>query len=113
MSYRAPSYKPATDSAPAQVQAPSALRIMTALVIAFVLITLVIMLAGRVPLVPSPITQPGTTAAQYVEQATQLLNAAPGRNSDGTYHIPIEQAVKLIAERGLPVRDNPSQTPKP
>jgi len=112
MSYRAPSYKSAPESAPAQVQAPSALRIMTAFVIAFVLITLVIMLAGRVPFVPSPITQPGTPAAQYVEQANQLLTTS-GRNSDGTYHIPIEQAMKLITERGLPVRDNPSQTPKP
>ncbi|NTV63277.1 MAG: hypothetical protein HGA65_07040 [Oscillochloris sp.] len=112
MSYRVRSFAPAPapKSASDQPQVPSALRIMTALVIAFVLISLLILLAGRVPFSPQPLPQSGSTSAQYVSDANQLLTTY-GRNADGTYHIPINEAMKLIVERGLPVRATATPTP--
>jgi hypothetical protein len=93
-----------------QVQAPSALRIMTALVVVFVVISLLIMLAGRVPLTPQPLPQSGTTAAQYIARDTTLLSTY-GNTVEGNVHIPIDRAMQLIVERGLPVRDNATATP--
>ncbi|NTW97657.1 MAG: hypothetical protein HGB28_03820 [Oscillochloris sp.] len=109
MSYRVRPFSPAQESS-AQVQPPSALRIMTALVVVFVMVSLLIMLAGRVPFAPYPITQPGVTSAVYVASDTELLSTY-GNTSEGAVHIPIKRAMQLIVERGLPVRDNPSPTP--
>ncbi|MEI7643263.1 MAG: hypothetical protein WCJ55_03035 [Chloroflexales bacterium] len=104
MSYRSPAYDQA------QAQPPSALRIMTALLVAFVMVSMLIFLAGRLPFTPTPLANTGATSVQYVTQDTQLLNTY-GNTLEGNVHIPIAQAMKLIAERGLPVRDNPSLTP--
>ncbi|MBX0327354.1 hypothetical protein K2Z83_06650 [Oscillochloris sp. ZM17-4] len=103
MNYRFRAYE-------AQVQPPSALRIMTALVIAFVLVSLLILLAGRLPFTPAPLVDTGTTYRQYVARDTELLSTY-GNTIEGNVHIPIDRAMQLIVERGLPVRDNPSPTP--
>jgi hypothetical protein len=93
-----------------QAQPPSALRIMTVLLVAFVMISLLIFLAGRLPFTPTPLTNTGSTYKQYVARDTELLSTY-GNTAEGNVHIPIDQAMKLIVERGLPVRDNPSATP--
>jgi len=44
---------------------------------------------------------------QYVDAEQTLLNPPqPFTDPSGAVHIPIDQAMKLIAERGLPVRPN-------
>lgn len=44
----------------------------------------------------------------YVQSEDKLLNAAqPFAEANGTIHLPISLAMKLIVERGLPVRPNP------
>ncbi len=44
---------------------------------------------------------------EYVDAEQKLLNPPqPFTDPSGVVHIPIEQAMKLIAERGLPVRPN-------
>ncbi|EFO79533.1 hypothetical protein OSCT_2659 [Oscillochloris trichoides DG-6] len=83
---------------------------MTTLVIAFVLITLLVLFAGRVPFRPAPIAQPGTPASVYIERDTQLLSTY-GYTLEGTVHIPIDRAMELIVERGLPVRADATPTP--
>ena len=105
MSYRPRSYAPPTP-APVQgaVQVPSALRLMTALVVVFVLMTLLVLFAGRVPFRPAPVLQPATIATYYIERDTQLLSTY-GYTLEGTVHIPIERAMELVVERGLPVRE--------
>ncbi|MEI7769265.1 MAG: hypothetical protein WCI67_04715 [Chloroflexales bacterium] len=102
MSYRSRAYD--------QAQPPSALRIMTALLVSFVVISLLILLAGRLPFTPTPLTDSSTTSKVYVERDTTLLTTY-GNTVEGKVHIPIDQAMKLIVERGLPVRNNPSKTP--
>ncbi|MEI8307181.1 MAG: hypothetical protein WCF99_08950 [Chloroflexales bacterium] len=106
MSYRSRSY----DQVQVQAQPPSALRIMTALLVAFVMISLIFILAGRVPFTPTPLVDTGASYKDYVTRDTTLLTTY-GNTLEGNVHIPIDQAMKLIAERGLPVRDNPSPTP--
>lgn len=106
MSYRSRSY----DQGQVQAQPPSALRIMTALLVAFVMVSLLIFLAGRVPFVPTPLVDTGVTYKDYVAKDTILLTTY-GNTLEGQVHIPIEEAKRLIVERGLPVRDNPSPTP--
>lgn len=113
MSYRARSFTSAPSPArPAQVRTPSALRIMTALVVVFVVISLLVLLAGRVPFTPSPITQPGATAAEYLVRDTALLSTY-GNTLEGSVHIPIDQAMGLIVERGLPVYEGSAATATP
>ncbi len=111
MSYRPRSYAPPAP-APVQgsVQVPSALRLMMALVVAFVLITLLVLFAGRVPFRPAPIPQPGTPSSFYTERDTTLLSTY-GYTMEGTVHIPIDRAMELIVERGLPVREDAAPTP--
>ncbi|NNJ09608.1 hypothetical protein EKD04_004645 [Chloroflexales bacterium ZM16-3] len=105
MSYRSRSYE-----SQVQVQPPSALRIMTALVVAVVMVSLLILLAGRLPFPPQPLAQTGPFATEYVARDTALLTTY-GNTLEGQIHIPISRAMQLIVERGLPVRDNPSPTP--
>jgi hypothetical protein len=83
---------------------------MTALLVAFVLVTLLILLAGRLPFTPTPLANTGATYKEYVARDTTLLTSY-GNTTEGKVHIPIDQAMKLIVERGLPVRNNPSATP--
>ncbi|NTW01367.1 MAG: hypothetical protein HGA19_08645 [Oscillochloris sp.] len=108
MSYRVRTYNQAPVQS--QVQAPSALRIMTALLVAFVLLSLLILLAGRVPFTPIPLPQSGTNYHQFVAKDTELLSTY-GNTAEGAVHIPISRAMQLIVERGLPVSDNPLPTP--
>lgn len=104
MSYRSRAFSQAP------VQAPSALRIMTALVVAFVMVSLLVLLAGRLPFPPRPVPQEGNTYKVYVARDTQLLSTY-GYTTEGKVHVPIDRAMQLIVERGLPVRDNATATP--
>lgn len=98
------------NSPPAARQAPSERRIMTALLIGFVVVSLAVLLAGRVPFVPSVTPISGPSYRTYVEDDRRLLGSY-GYTLEGRVHIPIERAMDLLAERGLPTRDSPSPTP--
>ncbi|GAB4427993.1 MAG: hypothetical protein OHK0015_10460 [Chloroflexi bacterium OHK40] len=89
---------------------PNPRAIMTGLLLAFVVVSLLVFLAGRVPFVPSVTPLSGPTYRDYVVPAREQLSTY-GRNPDGTVRIPIDRAMDLIVERGLPTRDNPSPTP--
>ncbi|NWF80567.1 MAG: hypothetical protein HXY37_11045 [Chloroflexi bacterium] len=104
MSYRyQSSYQPAR-------RAPGAIQIMSGLLVTFVVVSLLVMLAGRVPFVPSVTPIAGPTYKDYVLPARELLTSY-GYTLEGNVHIPIDRAMDLIAERGLPTRSNPSPTP--
>jgi hypothetical protein len=83
---------------------------MVALLGAFVVLSLIILLAGRLPFTPTPAAIQGSTYRGYVDKDRELLSSY-GYTLEGRVHIPIERAIDLTAERGLPVRDNPSATP--
>lgn len=97
--------------APAPRQ-PSLRTMMTGLLVAFVVVSLLVFLAGRVPFVPtpSPVDRSQTTYRNYVEADRALLSEY-ARTSDGRIQIPIDRAMDLLVERGLPTRDNPGATP--
>jgi len=61
---------------------------------------------------PAPQLQPDETGdmEKYREEVEQQLNSSGWIDQDaGIVHIPVERAIDLIAERGLPVR--PPETP--
>ncbi len=97
---------------PTPTAPPVSMRmIMTGMLIAFVVVTLLIFLAGRVPFTPTPSPlDPATTYRQYVDAARAKLGSY-ARTPDGRIQIPIDRAMDLLVERGLPTRNNPSATP--
>jgi hypothetical protein len=52
-----------------------------------------------------------TDMSRFLWQEDQLLNAAPWQDQSGAVHIPIELAMRIIAQRGLPAR--PASQPQP
>ncbi len=115
MSYRfQPSYPPeqrqvAYQPAP-RGGAPGVVQILSGLLVAFLVVSLLVMLAGRVPFVPSATPLSGPTYKNYVIPDRELLGSY-GNTTEGKIHIPIDRAMDLIVERGLPTRSNPSPTP--
>jgi hypothetical protein len=89
---------------------PSLRVMMTGLLVGFVVVSLLVFLFGRVPFTPSSTPLSGTSYKEYVARDTELLTSY-GRTQQGTIHIPIDRAMDLTADRGLPTRDNPSPTP--
>jgi len=55
-------------------------------------------------------TDDATDMDKFRQQEQEILSAQPFEDSTGTVHIPIQQAMALIVERGLPVR--PSAPPR-
>ncbi|MFQ3663722.1 MAG: hypothetical protein SNJ69_15185 [Chloroflexaceae bacterium] len=114
MSYRfQPSYPPEQRQVtyqPARQGAPGVAQIMSGLLVTFLVVSLLVMLAGRVPFVPSVTPLDGPTYKDYVLPDRDLLSRY-GYTMEGKVHIPIDRAMDLIVERGLPTRSNPSPTP--
>lgn len=64
---------------------------------------------------PAPQLQPDPTADlnKYREAVEQQLNSTGWIDQNaGVVHIPVERAIDLVAERGLPVRPAQPQTPE-
>ncbi|OAN44646.1 hypothetical protein A6A03_16205 [Chloroflexus islandicus] len=105
--YSAPRYappRPMQAARPAPVAAePPLSRLMIASLMVFLVLSLVVLLAGRVPFTPQPAPVTGNTYRSYVTEARTLLNSY-GYTLEGKVHIPIDRAMDLIVERGLPVR---------
>jgi len=77
---------------------------MIAGLVVFIMLSLVVLLAGRLPFTPQPAPVTGNTYQQsYVKEARKLLSNY-GYTMEGKVHIPIDRAMDLIVERGLPVR---------
>ncbi|WP_322820458.1 hypothetical protein [Chloroflexus sp.] len=83
---------------------PSLSRLMIAGPMVFLVLSLVVLLAGRLPFTPQPAPVTGNTYRTYVTDARTLLNSY-GYTMEGKVHIPIDRAMDLIVERGLPVRE--------
>jgi hypothetical protein len=98
------------NTAPVGARVPNERRIMIALLVTFVVVSLAVLLAGRVPFVPAVTPLAGPTYKTYVEDDRQLLGSY-GYTLEGNVHIPIDLAMDLVVSRGLPTRDNPSPTP--
>jgi hypothetical protein len=99
-----------SDSYGARRPEPSLRTMMTGLLVGFVVASLLVFLAGRIPFTPTTTPASGVTYRDYLS-ADRVLLETYGRTDEGTIHIPIERAMELIAERGLPTRENPSETP--
>lgn len=84
-------------------RAPSAVRIMATLLVVFVIVSLMVILAGRVPFAPRVTPLSGPTYLDYVIPDRELLDSY-GFTVDGSVHIPINRAMDLLVERGLPER---------
>ncbi|WP_028458896.1 hypothetical protein [Chloroflexus sp. Y-396-1] len=106
--YSAPRYTVARPSQPARASRtavePSLSRLMIAGLMVFIVLSLVVLLAGRLPFTPQPAPVTGNTYQSYVNEARTLLNSY-GYTMEGKVHIPIDRAMDLIVERGLPVRE--------
>lgn len=89
---------------------PSARPIMAALLATFVIVSLLVLLAGRVPFVPSVTPLVGPTYRDYVIPDRQLLDSY-GFTTEGQVHIPIDRAMDLIVERGLPTSTDATASP--
>jgi hypothetical protein len=98
------------NSYPTRRPEPSLRVMMTGLLVGFVVVSLLVFLAGRLPFTPTPIPLSGTTYRDYLAVDRELLTTY-GRTEQGTIHIPLDRAMDLIAERGLPTRENPTETP--
>ncbi|WP_322817083.1 hypothetical protein [Chloroflexus sp.] len=113
MSYR-PNYSASryTSRQPAQparaarstMAEPSLSRLMITALMVFLVLSMVVLLAGRLPFTPQPAPVTGNTYRSYVSEARTLLNSY-GYTMEGKVHIPIDRAMDLIVERGLPVRE--------
>lgn len=105
--YSTPRYappRPMQAARPARVETePSLSRLMIASLMVFLVLSLVVLLAGRIPFTPQPAPVTGNTYRTYVTEARTLLNSY-GYTMEGKVHIPIDRAMDLIVERGLPVR---------
>lgn len=95
---------------PVQPAPLSARRIMIAMIIVFVVVSFLVLFAGRIPVTPQPLFPEGPTYRSYAQDDAVLLSSY-GNTIEGSVHIPIDRAMDLIVERGLPVRNNPSATP--
>lgn len=70
--------------------------------------------------VEAPRLPPPPRLQSYPEQDLRMLRAREdaildgyGKSPDGSIHIPIAEAIKLTAQRGLPVRPNAPAEPQP
>jgi hypothetical protein len=105
MSYRyrtpSPNFAP-SESMPARQELSVGTKMLVA-VLGFVLVSLVVLFAGRVPFQPQPDVLTGPQYDTYLAQDTELLTNY-GYTLEGNVHIPIERAKELVLERGLPTR---------
>ncbi len=119
MSYRYQA--PYRNDPPSQAQAqapvqpmPQAVSLMLAMLVVFVIVSLVVLLAGRIPFTPTVVALDGPTYLDYFPAQDELLGSY-GYTLEGKVHIPIDQAIDLIVERGLPALETttPAATPTP
>jgi hypothetical protein len=98
MSYRSAPYETPR-------QAASLSRLMLAGLVAFVVISLVVMFAGQVPFQPkADLLNYERTSVDYRNAAQQQLTTY-ARGTDGSVQIPIERAMTLLIEQNrIPVR---------
>jgi hypothetical protein len=91
-------------------QMPNERRIMIAMLVSFVLVSLLVLWAGRLPVTPGITPLDGPTYKTYVAADRELLSSY-GRTAEGAVHIPVTRAMDLIAERGLPTREVTANAP--
>ncbi|MFV9506340.1 MAG: hypothetical protein AB4911_17450 [Oscillochloridaceae bacterium umkhey_bin13] len=88
---------------PSERRQPAAPAIMSAMLLTFLVVSLVILFAGRLPNPPTPTPLAGPTYRDYVVPDRQLLSSY-GFTLEGNVHLPIDRAIDLTVERGLPTR---------
>jgi len=83
---------------------PSVRGMIIAGLLTFIVLSLLVMFAGNLPLAPQPDPPvSGPTYEQFRQEEDAILNSY-GQFPDGRIHIPIERAIEITAERGLPTR---------
>lgn len=107
-SYQAP--KVYQDEAP-QRRRPSAQPLMVAMLVTFVVVSLLVLLAGRMPFSPEVLPLQGPTYREYVERDRARLGAYgwEGESRNVIVHIPVERAMDRLVERGLPTVVAPAE----
>ncbi|MGA2963058.1 MAG: hypothetical protein ABSD96_15365 [Candidatus Korobacteraceae bacterium] len=58
-------------------------------------------------------TDEPTDMNRFLWQEGQLLEAKPWRDQTGAIHIPIADAMQIVAQKGLPVRSQPPNQERP
>ncbi|WP_174714058.1 hypothetical protein [Candidatus Viridilinea mediisalina] len=96
--------QPQASYQPAAKRRLSAQPIMAALLGTFVVVSLLVLLAGRVPGPPEVRPLPGVDYRQYEQRDLRLLgdDDGYGYTVEGNVHLPIERAMDLLVQRGLP-----------
>jgi hypothetical protein len=100
--YRTPSPSFAPEGLPESQELSVGTKMLVA-VLGFVLVSLLVLFVGRVPFQPQPDVITGPVAETYLVEDTRLLSSY-GYTIEGNVHIPIERAMELTVERGLPTR---------
>ncbi len=90
----------------------AAIWLMTVALIVFVVFSLVIIMIGNLP--AAPVLPTVGSSAQWqrlkAEQIEQLSTYGWANQEAGVVHIPIEEAMRLQVERGLPARQGDETT---
>lgn len=108
--YRAQSYAPVR-RAP---RMPSARNLIITMLAVFLVVTVIILGLGDLPARPGPETYTGLTYRDLKVQDERLLTTYGWVNQqEGVVRIPIDRAIDLVAERGLPVRSEAQQATTP
>lgn len=112
MRFRTQTYAPEPR---ATSEAKTARNVMILALIIFVIFSSLIMFAGKLPIAPQFQTEPvGLTQQLNARDAEILTSYAWIDRENGVVRIPIDQAMQLTAERGLPTREQApagSETP--
>ncbi|NJM06209.1 hypothetical protein HC891_08425 [Candidatus Gracilibacteria bacterium] len=96
-------YSGYTESA-ALRRSPSVRGMIVAGLITFVVLSLLVFFAGNMPLAPQPDPEVSGPTYQEFRLAEDAILTNYGLHEDGRIHIPIDRAIELTAERGLPTR---------
>ncbi|NJN15782.1 MAG: hypothetical protein HC822_05590 [Oscillochloris sp.] len=72
------------------VRAPSAVSLMTAFLITFVVLSLIVLFAGALPIQPSAVPIQGPNYREYVGDDRALLSSY-GYTLEGRVHLPIDR----------------------
>lgn len=90
-------------------QVPSARTMVITFMAIFITVSMTVLVAGRMPVAPTSYAQPTGIVYREVQKESNAELSSYGwvDKSQQKVHIPIEQAMKLIMERGLPTRPQP------
>ncbi len=97
-----------------RARTPNTRNLILTLLITFLLVSLIVLFAGQFPPAPTALPPTEFTYQQLKVQDDEVLNTYGWVDrAEGQVRIPITEAMRLIAERGLPVRPESEQATAP